>query len=58
VIDGNALRMLIFVVGLATYLGGWFVSLSDPSMKNYSLGHWAMVIALVLAAPVLVGLLI
>lgn len=49
------IRLLILAIGLLTYLGGWLVALSQPNMKNYSAGHWATVIALVLAAPILLG---
>jgi hypothetical protein len=53
--DIATIRLLILAIGLLTYFGGWLVALSNPNMKNYSAGHWATVIALVLAAPVLLG---
>lgn len=56
--DMTTFRLLILAVGLLTYVGGWLASLSNPNMKNYSAGHWAMVIALILAARVLHGYIV
>lgn len=55
--DLTNIRLLILAIGFLTYVGGWIVSFSDPNMKNYSAGHWATVIALVLAAPILISLI-